>query len=113
MVAKILMIEDNEMNRDALSRRLMRSGYEVVTAVNGEEGIEMAGLEKPELILMDMSLPIMDGWTATNALKSVPETRDIPIIALTAHAMIGDREKALAAAPKSDEECFLVPPVLG
>ena len=96
-MTNILMVEDNEMNRDALSRRLQRSGYRVITAVDGREGVELATTAKPDLILMDMSLPIMDGWAATGALKSAPETQDIPIIALTAHAMTGDREKALAA----------------
>lgn len=96
-MTKILMVEDNEMNRDALSRRLERKGYEVITAVDGEEGIQLAASEKPDLILMDMSLPLVDGWTATSAIKSAPDTQNIPIIALTAHAMTGDREKALAA----------------
>ncbi len=96
-MAKILMIEDNEMNRDALSRRLMRKGYEVVTAVDGEQGVVMTHSEAPDLILMDMNLPVKDGWTATQELKASPDTQKIPIIALTAHAMIGDREKALNA----------------
>ena len=82
-MAKILLVEDNEMNRDMLSRRLVRSGFEVVMAVNGQEGIEMASSEKPDLILMDMSLPVMDGWTATRTLKADPETANIPVIALT------------------------------
>lgn len=94
---KILLVEDNEMNRDMLSRRLKRRGYEVVIAVNGADGIEMASLEVPDLILMDMSLPVMDGWEATKSIKAAPATESIPIIALTAHAMSGDREKALAA----------------
>lgn len=93
---KILLIEDNEMNRDMLSRRLERRGYEVVIAVDGEQGCRMAQAEQPDLILMDMSLPVMDGWEATRRLKSAAETQMIPIIALTAHAMAGDREKALA-----------------
>ncbi len=94
-MSKILLVEDNEMNRDMLSRRLERRGYEVLIAVNGVEGVEKASLEIPDLILMDMSLPIMDGWEATKNLKTDPATKSIPIIALTAHAMAGDREKAL------------------
>ncbi len=94
-MSKILLVEDNEMNRDMLSRRLERRGYEVVIAVNGAEGVEKASLEIPDLILMDMSLPVMDGWEATKNLKTDPATKSIPIIALTAHAMTGDREKAL------------------
>jgi len=94
---KILLVEDNEMNRDMLSRRLQRKGYEVITAVDGAQGLEMARSEAPQLILMDMSLPVMDGWEATRILKSNTETRSIPIIALTAHAMAGDREKAIEA----------------
>lgn len=94
-MSKILLVEDNEMNRDMLSRRLERRGYEVVIAVNGAEGVETASLEIPDLILMDMSLPVMDGWEATKNLKTDPATKSIPIIALTAHAMTGDREKAL------------------
>jgi CheY-like chemotaxis protein len=94
---KILLVEDNEMNRDMVSRRLQRKGYEVITAVDGAQGLEMARSEVPQLILMDMSLPVMDGWEATRILKSNSETRSIPIIALTAHAMAGDREKALEA----------------
>jgi CheY-like chemotaxis protein len=96
-MAKILLVEDNEMNRDMLSRRLERRGYEVVIAVDGGEGVAMARGEKPDLILMDMSLPVVDGWEATRQLKSSPETGSIPIIALTAHAMSGDREKAIEA----------------
>jgi two-component system, cell cycle response regulator DivK len=96
-MAKILLVEDNEMNRDMLSRRLARRGYEVVVAVDGEQGLAMADAEKPGLILMDMSLPAMDGWEATRRLKASAATRAIPVIALTAHAMAGDREKALAA----------------
>jgi CheY-like chemotaxis protein len=94
---KILLVEDNEMNRDMLSRRLQRRSFEVVTAVDGEQGIAMAQAEAPDLILMDMSLPVMDGWEATRRLKAAPETASIPVIALTAHAMAGDREKALEA----------------
>ncbi len=96
-MAKILLIEDNQMNRDMLSRRLTRKGYEVVIAVDGEQGMAMARSEAPDLILMDMSLPVLDGWEATRQLKSAPETQSIPIIALTAHAMAGDREKAVEA----------------
>jgi CheY-like chemotaxis protein len=94
---KILLVEDNEMNRDMLSRRLQRRDFEVVIAVDGEQGVALARSEAPDLILMDMSLPVMDGWEATRQLKAAPETQAIPIIALTAHAMSGDREKALAA----------------
>ena len=96
-MAKILLVEDNEMNRDMLSRRLTRSGYEVVIAVQGEEGVALARSAAPDMILMDMSLPVLDGWEATRRLKGDPETRDIPVIALTAHAMSGDREKAQEA----------------
>lgn len=96
-MAKILLIEDNEMNRDMLSRRLVKRGYEVVVAVDGQEGVEKARAEAPALVLMDMSLPVLDGWEATRALRADPATRAIPVIALTAHAMAGDREKALAA----------------
>jgi two-component system cell cycle response regulator DivK len=96
-MAKILVVEDNEMNRDMLSRRLMRKGYEVIIAVDGEEGVAKAQSEAPDLILMDMSLPVLDGWEATRRLKADPETQAIPIVALTAHAMAGDREQALAA----------------
>lgn len=94
---KILLVEDNEMNRDMLSRRLEKRGYEVVIAVDGQQGVALAQSEAPTLILMDMSLPILDGWEATRQLKSTPGTRAIPIIALTAHAMSGDREKAMEA----------------
>jgi len=96
-MARILLVEDNEMNRDMLSRRLERRGYEVIVAVDGEEGVARARAEGPDLVLMDMSLPVLDGWEATRQLKAAPETKSIPIIALTAHAMSGDREKALAA----------------
>ena len=96
-MARILLVEDNEMNRDMLSRRLVRRGYEVVIAVDGEQGVAMARSEAPALILMDMSLPGLDGWEATRQIKAAPETRAIPVIALTAHAMSGDREKAVAA----------------
>ena len=96
-MAKILVIEDNEMNRDMLSRRLKRKGYTVVLAVNGKEGLSLTQEEVPDLILMDMSLPELDGWEATRQLKADALTRDIPVIALTAHAMVSDREKAIEA----------------
>jgi len=96
-MTNILSVEDNELNRDMLSRRLQRRGFEVVNAVNGQEGVEMAHSEAPELILMDISLPIMDGWDAARKIKKSPKTRSTPIIALTAHAMVGDREKSLEA----------------
>ncbi len=94
---KILLIEDNEMNRDMLSRRLRRKGYEVVLAVDGQAGVETAQTQTPDLVLMDMSLPVLDGWEATRRLKAAAATQHIPIIALTAHAMSSDREKALEA----------------
>ena len=96
-MSKILIVEDNEMNRDMLSRRLERKGFEVVMAEDGKKGVDMSKSENPDLILMDLSLPIMDGWEATSTIKSEKSTRDIPIIVLTAHAMSGDREKALEA----------------
>ena len=96
-MAKILIVEDNEMNRDMLSRRLERRGFTIVMAVDGQQGVDMARSEKPELVLMDMSLPVMDGWTATRTIKDDPELSRIPVIALTAHAMEGDRDKAIAA----------------
>jgi CheY-like chemotaxis protein len=96
-MAKILLIEDNEMNRDMLSRRLTKGGYEVITASDGKRAISTAQTESPNLILMDMSLPEMDGWEATRRLKSDAATRHIPVIALTAHAMVSDRYKALEA----------------
>jgi CheY-like chemotaxis protein len=96
-VTKILLVEDDEMNRDMLSRRLIKRGYDVVIAVDGEQGVAMSGSESPDLILMDMSLPGIDGWTATRQVKADDMTRGIPVIALTAHAMAGDREKALEA----------------
>jgi CheY-like chemotaxis protein len=96
-MAKILLVEDNEMNRDMLSRRLVKRGFDVVIAVDGEAGVNMARTEAPALILMDMSLPVLDGWEATRQLKAAQDTKGIPIIALTAHAMSGDREKAVAA----------------
>ena len=97
MMKKILLVEDNEMNRDMLSRRLVRNGFEVVMAVDGEQGIVMAQSEHPDLILMDMSLPVIDGWEATRRVRASEMTSAIPIIALTAHAMSGDREKAIEA----------------
>ena len=96
-MAKILVVEDNEMNRDMLTRRLQRRGYEVVTAVDGAQGLAMAQSERPALILMDISLPVLDGWEATRRLKMVPETKSIPVVALTAHAMSGDRERCIDA----------------
>ena len=94
---KILLVEDNEMNRDMLSRRLVRNGYEVFIAVDGQQGADMALSERPDLILMDMSLPVIDGWEATRQVRANDATRKIPVIALTAHAMAGDREKAMEA----------------
>ncbi len=94
---RILLVEDNEMNRDMLSRRLLRKGYDMILAVDGAEGVEKALAENPDLILMDMSLPVLDGWEATRRLKAMPQTSAVPIIGLTAHAMEGDREKALGA----------------
>jgi CheY-like chemotaxis protein len=94
---KILLVEDNEMNRDMLSRRLVRGGYEVIIAEDGARGIAMATSDSPDLILMDMSLPVIDGWEATRRIKATPELRKIPIIALTAHAMATDRDKAVGA----------------
>lgn len=96
-MVKILLVEDNEMNRDMLSRRLIRRGFEVAVALDGKQGADMAVSESPDLILLDMSLPVMNGWDAARILKADPVTQEIPIIALTAHAMGGDREKALKA----------------
>ena len=96
-MAKILIVEDTELNRDMLSRRLMRKGFEVVMAEDGQKGVDMSISENPDLILMDLSLPVMDGWEATSTIKNSEETKKIPIIVLTAHAMAGDREKALEA----------------
>ena len=96
-MAKILLVEDNEMNRDMLSRRLIRKGYEVLIAVDGGEGVKMAQASRPDLILMDMSLPVIDGWEATRQIKAMVELQAIGIIALTAHAMVQDKDKALAA----------------
>lgn len=94
---RILIVEDNEMNRDMLSRRLSRRGFDISLAVDGREGIQKAAADTPDLILMDLNLPEIDGWEATRAIKSQPETSEIPIIALTAHAMVSDRDKALDA----------------
>jgi two-component system, cell cycle response regulator DivK len=94
---KILLVEDNEMNRDMLSRRLMRRGFEVIFAVDGQQGVDLAKSERPDIILMDMSLPVIDGWEATRRVKADDATRGVPVIGLTAHAMSGDREKAIEA----------------
>ena len=94
---RILLVEDNELNRDMLARRLARAGFEVLLALDGQEGVDAARRERPDLVLMDMSLPCLDGWAATRVLKADPRTSSIPVIALTAHAMMGDREKALEA----------------
>ena len=96
-MAKILLVEDNEMNRDMLSRRLLKKGYEVVMAVDGGEALTMARAESPDIILMDMALPVLDGWEAARQLKSMPDTASIGIIALSAHALVDDKEKALQA----------------
>ena len=96
-MSKILLVEDNEMNRDMLSRRLIRKGYQVTMAFDGQQAIDLATSENPDVILMDMSLPVIDGWEATRRIKATAATRSIPVIALTAHAMSGDRERALAA----------------
>ena len=96
-MSRILLVEDNEMNRDMLSRRLERKQYEVIIAIDGQAGVNMASSESPDLILMDLSLPVIDGWEATRQIKANPGTQSIPVIALTAHAMAGDEEKALAA----------------
>ena len=94
---RLLYVEDNEMNRDMLSRRLQRRGFEVLIAADGEEGVILAAAERPDLILMDMSLPVLDGWEATRQIKAAPDTQSIPIIGLTAHAMAADRDKCLEA----------------
>ena len=94
---KILIVEDNEMNLDMLSRRLARLGFEIVSARDGQQGVEAAARERPDVILMDMSLPVIDGWEATRRVKAAPETASIPVIALTAHAMAEDRDRALAS----------------
>ena len=96
-MAKVLLVEDNEMNRDMLSRRLIRRGFQVVFAMDGQQGVDLARSERPDIILMDMSLPIIDGWEASRRLKADDATRSVPVIGLTAHAMSGDREKAIEA----------------
>jgi CheY-like chemotaxis protein len=96
-VTKVLIVEDNEMNRDMLSRRLERKGFEVEIATDGQVGMEMTASHTPDVVLMDMNLPVIDGWEVTRRLKADPATRDIPVIALTAHAMAGDEQKALEA----------------
>jgi CheY-like chemotaxis protein len=96
-MSKLLLVEDNEMNRDMLTRRLERKGFEVVIAVDGQAGIDMATSSSPDIILMDLSLPVIDGWEATRRIKANPATQSIPVIALTAHAMAGDEQKALQA----------------
>ena len=111
---KILLVEDNEMNRDMLSRRLIRRGYEVAIAIDGQQGLAMAQSESPDLILMDMSLPLIDGWEATRTLKGAVETKDIPVIALTAHAMSTDRDKAMEAGCNDyDTKPIELPRLLG
>ena len=113
-MAKILLVEDNEMNRDMLSRRLERRGYEVVIAVDGQQGVDLAQATSPDLILMDMSLPVIDGWEVTRQLKSMEQMKNVPIIALTAHAMSGDREKALEAGCNDyDTKPIELPRLLG
>jgi two-component system, cell cycle response regulator DivK len=96
-MTKVLLVEDNEMNRDMLSRRLIRRGFQVVFAMDGQQGIDLARSERPDIILMDMSLPVIDGWEVTRRLKADDSTRSVPVIGLTAHAMSGDREKAIEA----------------
>jgi two-component system, cell cycle response regulator DivK len=96
-MTKVLLVEDNEMNRDMLSRRLIRRGFQVVFAMDGQHGIDLAHSERPDIILMDMSLPVIDGWEATRRLKADDATRSVPVIGLTAHVMSGDREKAIEA----------------
>ena len=113
-MSKILLVEDNEMNRDMLSRRLERRGYKILIATDGAQGVAMARSEKPALILLDMSLPVLDGWEAARQLKAADDTKDIPIIALTAHAMAGDREKALeAGCDDYDTKPIELPRLLG
>jgi two-component system, cell cycle response regulator DivK len=96
-MTRILLVEDNEMNRDMLSRRLSRRGFEVIFAVDGQQGVDLARTERPDIILMDMSLPVLDGWEATRRVKADDATRSVPVIGLTAHAMSGDRERAIEA----------------
>jgi CheY-like chemotaxis protein len=111
---RILLVEDNEMNRDMLSRRLERKGFEVALAMDGQEGVELAASEAPDLVLMDMSLPVLDGWEATRRLKASSATRHIPVIALTAHAMSSDREKAMdAGCDDYDTKPIDLPRLLG
>jgi CheY-like chemotaxis protein len=111
---KILLVEDNEMNRDMLSRRLERKGFQIVIATDGAAGVAQAQATSPDLILMDMSLPVIDGWEATRQVKASPATRHIPVIALTAHAMAGDREKALeAGCDDYDTKPIELPRLLG
>jgi len=113
-MARILLVEDNEMNRDMLSRRLERKGYEVALAIDGRQGVDMAKTLEYDLVLMDMSLPEIDGWEATRELRSDPATKSLPIIALTAHAMSGDREKALdAGCDDYDTKPIELPRLLG
>jgi CheY-like chemotaxis protein len=111
---RILLVEDNEMNRDMLSRRLIRKGYAVVCAEDGQQGLDLARTEKPDLILMDMSLPVLDGWEATRRLKADPELQSLPVIALTAHAMATDEEKAReAGCDDYDTKPIELPRLLG
>jgi len=111
---RILLVEDNELNRDMLSRRLARRGYEVVIATDGEEGLRMATAVKPDIVLMDMSLPVLDGWEATRRLKAAAETRHLPVLGLTAHAMPADREKVLqAGCDDYDSKPVELPRLLG
>ena len=113
-MAKILFVEDNEMNRDMLSRRLARKGYDVVCAVDGQQGVDMVTSESPDLVLMDMSLPVMDGWEATRQLKADDNTSGVPVIALTAHAMEGDEQKARdAGCDDYDTKPVELPRLLG
>ena len=112
-MVKILLVEDNEINRDMLSSRLERRGYQVLLALDGEQGVSMAQSEAPDLILMDMSLLVVDGWEATQRIKTAPETRAIPIIALTAHAMVGDREKAMTVGCDDYRRGLLLQPTKG
>jgi two-component system, cell cycle response regulator DivK len=96
-MAKILVVEDNEINRDMMVRRLQRRGYTIVTAVDGQQGVDMTHSEKPDLVLMDMSLPVLNGWDATRQIKGDPDVKNVPVVGLTAHAMVGDRDQALQA----------------
>ena len=113
-MVKVLLVEDNEMNRDMLSRRLVKRGYEVVMAVDGQKGIDMAVSEKPDIILLDMSLPIVDGWDAAKQIKSNDASKGVPLIALTAHAMASDRERALSAGcDEFDTKPVELPRLLG